>query len=122
MKYAHIETKTNKLLGWYDDEIHATIPSPNIEVTEEVWQKALDINANAYENNNFIVKDFRTDEETLIENQELFRIERNKKLNEADILINKAEDNNEDTATLRAYRQALRDATREWVMPTLEEL
>ena len=63
MKYVHIEKNSNKLLGWYSDEIHSEIPTPNIEVTDEVWQEALNINANCYENGKFIVKDFRTDEE-----------------------------------------------------------
>lgn len=63
MIYAHLENKTNKLLGWYDDSIHSEIPTPNIEVTKEVWQEALNINANCYENGEFIVKDFRTQEE-----------------------------------------------------------
>ena len=63
MKYAHIEQDTNKLLGWYDKKIHSKIPTPNIEVTDEVWQEALNTNANCYENGKFIFKDFRTDEE-----------------------------------------------------------
>lgn len=63
MKYAHIENGTNKLLGWYSDDIHSVIPTPNIEVTDEVWQEALNINANCYENGEFIVKDFTTDEQ-----------------------------------------------------------
>ena len=63
MKYANIENGTNKLLGWYDKEIHLEIPTPNIEVTDEVWQEALNINANCYENGEFIRKDFRTDEQ-----------------------------------------------------------
>jgi dGTP triphosphohydrolase len=63
MKYANIENGTNKLLGWYDKEIHLEIPTPNIEVTDEVWQEALNINANCYENGEFVVKDFRTEEE-----------------------------------------------------------
>ena len=63
MKYAHLEKDTNKLLGWYDKEIHTTIPTPNIEVTDEVWQESISINANCYENGKFIVKDFRTGEE-----------------------------------------------------------
>ena len=63
MKYAHLEQDTNKLLGWYDDTIHSKIPTPNIEVTDEVWQEALNINANYYENGKFIVKDFTTDEQ-----------------------------------------------------------
>lgn len=61
MKYAHIID--TKLQGWYDSEINPVIPTPNIEVTDEVWQEALNINANCYENGKFIVKDFRTDEE-----------------------------------------------------------
>lgn len=69
MKYAHLEKDTNKLLGWYDDEIHSKIPTPNIEVSEEVWQEAININANCYEDGKFIVKDFRTSEE--IAQQEL---------------------------------------------------
>lgn len=63
MKYAHLEKNTNKILGWYSDDIHDIIPTPNIEVTEKVWQEALNINANCYENGKFIVKDFRTEEE-----------------------------------------------------------
>ena len=63
MKYAHLEENTNKILGWYSDEIHSEIPTPNIEVSDEVWQEAININANCYENGKFIVKDFRTDDE-----------------------------------------------------------
>ena len=61
MKYANVID--TKLQGWYDSEIHSEIPTPNIEVTEEVWQEAININANCYENGKFIVKDFRTDTE-----------------------------------------------------------
>jgi hypothetical protein len=62
MKYAYIEEETNKILGWYDDSIHLEIPTPNIEVTNKAWQKAIDINANYYDKDTktFIVKDFRT--------------------------------------------------------------
>ena len=63
MKYVHLEKDTNKLLGWYDSQIHKEIPTPNIEVSDEDWQEAININANCYENGKFIVKDFRTDEE-----------------------------------------------------------
>ena len=58
--------------------------------------------------------------EALQAEQSEFRANRNLELNTVDILINKAEDNSEDTTALRAYRQALRDATVDWVMPTLE--
>ena len=63
VKYAHIENGTNKLLGWYTKEIHSKIPTPNIEVTDEVWLEALNTNANCYENGEFIVKDYTTDEQ-----------------------------------------------------------
>lgn len=46
-----------------------------------------------------------------------FRKDRDALLAEADILVNKAADLGQDTAALRAYRQALRDATTTWVMP-----
>jgi hypothetical protein len=36
-KYAHVD-ENNKLLGWYDSEIHESIPEPKILVTEEQWQ------------------------------------------------------------------------------------
>lgn len=63
MKYAHLEKDTNKLLGWYDDNIHSEIPDTNIEVDDEIWQEAININANCYIDGKFIVKDFRTNEE-----------------------------------------------------------
>ena len=69
MKYAHLEVKTNKLLGWYDDKIHQKIPTPNIKVDEKVWQEAITINTNCYEDGKFIIKDFSTIEE--IAQQEL---------------------------------------------------
>jgi hypothetical protein len=46
-----------------------------------------------------------------------FRKQRDALLIEADILVNKAADLNQDTTALRAYRQSLRDATVSWVMP-----
>lgn len=61
MKYAHLEN--NKILGWYIDDIHDIIPTPNIEVSDEQWKEAININANCYEDGKFIVKDFRTPEE-----------------------------------------------------------
>jgi hypothetical protein len=63
MKYAHLEKDTNKILGWYSDKIHSEIPTPNIEVSDEVWQEAININANCYEKGKFILKDFRTNNE-----------------------------------------------------------
>lgn len=84
MKYAHLEKDLNKILGWYSEDIHSNIPTPNIEVSDEVWQEALSINANCYEDGKFIVKDFRTEEE--IAGQEL-----QIKINEAKQYLNKTD-------------------------------
>lgn len=71
MKYAHIDNN-GKLLGWYDDSIHNTIPTPNIEVTKEQWQKAIDNNHNKVNlDGTTEVFDFRTAEEiTQAENEQ----------------------------------------------------
>ena len=118
MKYVHLEENTNKILGWYSDEIHSNIPTPNIEVDENVWQEAININANCYENGKFIVKDFRTTEEIEQETQAQFRAERDKLLVEADIEINKLIDLGLDSTEWRVYRQELRDSTLTWVLPS----
>ena len=62
MKYAQLEKETNKILGWYSDNVHKAIPLGSIVVEDEDWMKAIDINANYYNKNTktFIVKDFRT--------------------------------------------------------------
>lgn len=119
MKYAHIEN--NKILGWYSDDIHNIIPTPNIEVTDEVWQEAININANCYENGEFIVKDFRTEEEIEQETQAQFRAERDVLLKKADIEINKLVDLGLDSTEWRVYRQELRDSTLTWVLPSKPE-
>lgn len=121
MKYVHLEQDTNKILGWYDNEIHSDIPTPNIEVSDEVWQEAININANCYDNGEFIVKDFRTPEEIEQEAQAQFRAERDVLLKEADIEINKLDDLGKDSSAWREYRQALRDSTLSWVLPTKPE-
>ena len=45
MKYANYDKKTNEILGYYDSEIHESIPAPNIEIGEEQWVKALEMGA-----------------------------------------------------------------------------
>ena len=65
MKYAHYDKTTGKLLGWYDSEIHSTIPTPNIEVIETDWQIAIDNNYNYVDAVAGVLsfKDFRTVDE-----------------------------------------------------------
>ena len=52
MKYAHYDEKEKTLLGYYDDEIHDTIPTPNIEISDEDWLRALNENANSVDTKN----------------------------------------------------------------------
>ena len=65
MKYAHYDKTDGKLLGWYDDEIHAEIPSPSVKVSEADWQEAIDSGYNYvdYKTGKLSLKDFRTPEE-----------------------------------------------------------
>lgn len=64
---------------------------------------------------------YPTDEEIETEKRKQFeiqfRFDRDSLLQKTDIEINKAEDLGEDTKILRAYRQYLRDATKDWIMP-----
>ena len=84
MKYAHLEKNTNRLLGWYDDSIHSKVPILNIKASEEIWQEAININANCYEDCKFIVKDFRT-------NEEIKKAELQAKINEANQYLNQTD-------------------------------
>lgn len=45
MKYAHIDDN-GQILGWYEDEIHDVIPTPNVQVAEDVWQHAINSSHN----------------------------------------------------------------------------
>ena len=67
MKYAHYDSMTYKLIGWYSNDLHDVIPTPNIEVTNEEWQTAIDANANFVDvlTNTVTNKDLRTDVEKL---------------------------------------------------------
>ncbi len=61
------------------------------------------------------------EEERLKQEQISFRMQRDNLLKEADIEINKLEDNSQDSSKWREYRQALRDATISWELPTKPE-
>jgi len=76
MIYAHID-ENNQLLGWYDDTIHTSIPTPNIQVTKSQWQNSIDNNHNKVNSDGSTeTYEFRTMEE--IGNG--IRLERNFKL------------------------------------------
>ena len=86
MYKAHLNPENGKLLGWYQDAFHGDkTPTENtVEVTEAVWQAALNINANCYENGEFIVKDFRTEEEVIADNLKAKIAEANNYLKETE--------------------------------------
>ena len=64
MKYCHYEKESGKILGYYDKEIHTEIPSPSIEISDEIWQNAINNSHNCVnENGTTELKDFRTAEE-----------------------------------------------------------
>ena len=54
MKYANYDKETNEILGYYDDEIHESIPEPNIKISDEAWQEALAIGANSIKDDKMI--------------------------------------------------------------------
>lgn len=62
MKYANYDKETNEIRGYYDDEIHETIPEPNISISDEAWQEALAIGANTIRDNKMICVEPKIDE------------------------------------------------------------
>ena len=56
--------------------------------------------------------------EALKQKQAQFRATRNQLLEDADIEINKLDDLGKDSSFWRTYRQALRDSTITWELPT----
>ena len=99
------------LLGWYEDT--DTIEEPKVTVTEEVWQQALEINANKYVDGNFVFEDLRTDEQKAID----IRNERNWLLEESDwTQIGDIPQATKDAWA--TYRQSLRDVPQQESFPT----
>ena len=62
MKYANYDKETNEILGYYDDEIHESIPEPNIKISDDEWKKALSIGADYIQNGELIKKEPKIDE------------------------------------------------------------
>ena len=116
MKYAHVIN--NKLMGWYESDIHKKIPEPNIEVSEEEWQEAVNVNANYYKNNKFI---YKTPTLTADEQLASFKSKRNSALTEVDfyqLALVYAELTAKQKKELKAYRLALLDSTKTQILPT----
>ena len=70
MKYAHYDETTRQILGWYDNEIHKDIPTPNVEVKDTFWENAIEHNHNKInQDGSTEIADFRTLEETEVEKE-----------------------------------------------------
>lgn len=64
MKIVHFDIKTRKILGYYSEEVHDTIPKPNFEITDEAWSLAINENHNFIDQNGITkIVEFRTKEE-----------------------------------------------------------
>ena len=64
MKYANYDKETNEILGYYDDEIHESIPEPNVKISDDEWQEALRIGANCIEKGKPTKQEIEIDEHT----------------------------------------------------------
>lgn len=62
MKYVNFNADTNEILGFYDDGIHKTIPTPNIKISDDEWQEALRIGANFIQKGKLIKQEIEIDE------------------------------------------------------------
>lgn len=112
MKYAHLDGE--KVLGWYTKDVHGdNIPTPNVEVTDEVWQQALVDVANAYVDGKFVKKDYSTNEEKAAS----VRIQRDQLLEKSDWTQSNDVSLPND-AEWKTYRQALRNITTQENFPT----
>jgi len=111
MKYAHLNGE--EVLGWYSSDVHDTIPTPNVEVTDEVWNAALSISANAYVDSKFVYKDFSTNDEKAA----VVRVQRDQLLQQSDWTQAKDISLSND-ADWKTYRQALRDIPTQSSFPT----
>lgn len=64
MKYVNYNADTNEILGFYDDSIHKTIPTPNVKISDDEWQEALRIGANYIEKGKPTKREIEIDEHT----------------------------------------------------------
>ena len=60
MKFAHVDNN-GQILGWYDQEIHQSIPEPNVQVAEDIWQHAINSSHNTIIDGVTSQVDHRTD-------------------------------------------------------------
>lgn len=113
--FAHLDGE--KLKGWYCDDVHDTIPTPNVEVTEEVWQQALNDGANAYVDSKFVKKDFTTNDEKIANK----RLERDILLKDSDwTQFGDSPLSDSKKTEWATYRQSLRDLPTQSGFPNID--
>lgn len=115
MKYIINHTEQGKILGFAKGDTDL-----NIEVSNAIWFEAQSYNKIIINGKDisFDNVDWRTEKEIEETTQAQFRAERDKLLAEADIEINKLVDAELDVTEWRVYRQALRDSTLTWIIPS----
>lgn len=115
MEYIINYTKEDKILGFVKGDTGL-----NKEVSNAIWFEAQSFNKIIIDGKNisFEKVDWRTEKEIEETTQAQFRAERDKLLAEADIEINKLVDAELDVTEWRVYRQALRDSTLTWIIPS----
>ena len=114
-KFAHLDGE--KILGWFSEDVHDTIPTPNIEATDEVWKKAIQDNANAYVGDTFIYKDFRTTEQKTSDKREY----RDMLLKESDwTQFGDSPLSDSKKTEWATYRQSLRDLPAQSEFPDID--
>ena len=106
MKYANYNKDTKRLLGYYDDEIHNDIPTPNIEISDEEWLEALNKNANSVDVKNQKLARIEVEQEIDEKARELAELEAQIKECEDDIKHALIIDN---TAVLESLRAELKE-------------
>ena len=88
MKYAYIVDETREIIGWFDSDIHDDIPTPKVEVTVENWNLALEENHNYIDEDGITsFKDFRTDEQIAVDDQDRISVEAKRYLDDTDWYI-----------------------------------
>lgn len=113
--FAHLDGE--KLKGWYCDDVHDSIPTPNVEVTEEVWQQALNDGANAYVDTNFVKRDFTTNDEKIVNK----RLERDMLLSNSDwTQFGDSPLSDSKKTEWATYRQSLRDLPAQSDYPNID--
>ena len=118
MKYIINYTEQGKIIGFYNENQPSNL---NLQVDNQTWFNNMGMTKiiiDKDKNITFEKVDWKTPEEIEQETQSQFRDNRDKLLVEADIEINKLVDAELDVIEWRVYRQALRDSTLTWVLPS----